>query len=153
MTIFSEKKEGGETRVVCCTIWLLSPRIKSKGQVGPWASLKRFSRNMLYCQALKGQLFQQKEALSKHLISYTTGQNLRCFKIPMHKITEGLWQELRSGTATFWHWFIWDGDGNMELQKHFLVIRDTHSVMWERGWQGNGSSPCAYSSTQRNHFT
>ena len=126
--LFLVKRENGE-RQERCKIWLLSMRIKSKGQVGPWASLKRFSRNMLYCQALKRQLFQQKEALStKSFISYTTGHNLRGFKISMLRISDGLWQELRSGITTFWPRSIWDGGSYTELQKHSLVIRDTDGV-------------------------
>lgn len=60
VTIFSEE---GDTRLVQNLAF--SPRIRSKVQVGPWASLKRFSRNLLYCQAIKGQFFQQKQGLKK----------------------------------------------------------------------------------------
>lgn len=131
--LFLVKRENGE-RQEWCKIWLLSPRIKAKGQVGPWASLKRFSRNTLYSQALKRQLFRQKAALSKKsFISYTTGHNLRGFKISMRRTSDGLWQELRSGITTFWLRSIWDGGSYSELRKHSLVIRDTKGV-----WYGEG---------------
>lgn len=130
VTIFSDKRVWRDKRSIKpgSSPWGSSPR--DRLVQGP--SSKRVSRNMLYFQAFKRAALSTERSIflkKKSFLSYSTGHNnLSSFKISVLRITDGLWQELRSGITTFWLSSIWDGGGYTKLQKHSLVIRDTKGV-------------------------